>query len=272
MSSTIGILQGRLTPSLNRGIQFFPEKEWEKEFPIAKKIGFECIELLIKLENYETNPLFTDTGIKQINTLKQQNSLTTPSVHAFYNQADWYPEVIEKIIQQANLTGAKVVLVSFFKNNALQTESDKITARKQLSKAVHLAEKTNIKIAIETELVAEELKQLVESFESPAIGVYYDLGNMASLGVSLEAEISLLKKLIVGVHIKDRLKNGGESVLLGDGDTDFETAFDALASIGYNGPYIIQGTRHPSFDDITLNENYLNFIREKLSLNTKDNG
>ncbi len=261
----IGILQGRLTPSNGRGIQFFPDNEWEKEFETARTIGFSCIELLIKEQGYSANPLFTKLGVERIMTLKKEHSIETLSIHGFYSLESWYPDVYCELIKTAAHLGAKVVLVSFFGNKTLHTELDKSRARTQLARPIQCAEEHGISIAVEAEIVATELKQFIESFNSPSIGIYYDIGNMASMNIDLRADILTLGPLIKGVHIKDRKRDGGESVRLGTGDADFDAAFDALRLIGYNGPYIIQGARDTDIDDITLNTNYLTFTSKRIT-------
>ena len=56
MTSRIGIMQGRLSRPLNGRIQSFPINTWEKEFYLAKEIGFELIEWVLD-ENIKDNPI-----------------------------------------------------------------------------------------------------------------------------------------------------------------------------------------------------------------------
>src|SRR3989344_665289 len=102
MKNPIGILQGRLTPSSGRGIQFFPYENWESEFKIAREIGFDCIELLVKKNEFSKNPLSSLSGIKRINELKQKFKLETPSVHGFYSKDPDYLETLKKIIEASH--------------------------------------------------------------------------------------------------------------------------------------------------------------------------
>ena len=41
---SFGIMQGRLTPSQGKGIQFFPFDHWEKEFELGAMIGINEVE------------------------------------------------------------------------------------------------------------------------------------------------------------------------------------------------------------------------------------
>jgi hexulose-6-phosphate isomerase len=55
-------------------------------------------------------------------------------------------------------------------------------------------------------------------------------------------EFAAYGKRITDVHIKDRMRGGG-SVVLGTGDTDFDTFFALLGEVGYDGPLIMQAYR-----------------------------
>ena len=256
----LGILQGRLTPSPDGSIQFFPE-DWQAEFPVAKKIGFDCVELLVKAKKYKKSPLWYYGGISELSWLSGGNRLYLPSVHGFYEKSDGYPMVLGSIINSAHKIGASVVLVSFFKENTLKTLEDKQSARTLLKRALSICKNTGVQIGIESEMPASELLDFVSSFNDPHIGVYYDIGNMASVGVDVPGEISLLGSHIVGVHVKDRMPNGGETVPLGMGCADIFGAFKALERVDYVRPFIIQGARSENKDDVVLNQTYFELCK-----------
>ena len=54
---SLGIMQGRLTSTLGRGIQFFPFEEWKEEFKAAQEIGIDEIEWIFDYPDYQKNPL-----------------------------------------------------------------------------------------------------------------------------------------------------------------------------------------------------------------------
>lgn len=257
----VGILQGRLTPSNGRGIQFFPYENWENEFKLAREIGFDCIELLVKKNEFSKNPLSSPSGITRINELKKEFSLEILSVHGFYSKDPGYPEILKQLIDSTSQLGGKVILISFFDENILATEDDKKLALKQLKEPLGFASRYNIRLGIETELEAHGLKSFIDSFNHPAVGIYYDIGNMASMGVDTVKEIKFLGKDICGVHAKDRKVDQEESVPLGEGAANFPAGFRALKLIGYNGPFIIQGARKEGVDDIELNRHYFEYIK-----------
>src|SRR3989344_2609245 len=128
----LGILQGRLTPSLDGSIQFFPQN-WQNEFALARAIGFSCLEWLIKGEEVESNPLLDPAGSTVIRKLSDYHQLEILSVHAFFEKNQLYSSILAKIIRAAAGIGAKTVLVSFFKQNSLASQANQDLAQAQLS-------------------------------------------------------------------------------------------------------------------------------------------
>lgn len=260
----IGILQGRLTPSSDDSIQFFPHNNWQNEFGIAGEIGFDCVELLVKADSFESNPLWEPLEVQKTQELARENGLYIPSVHAFFKKSEEYSKILGKIINHSSILGVRTILISFFGENALVSEKDKNLARELLKNVLRLCEEKDIHLGIETEMETLELLRFVQSFKHPNVGVYYDIGNMASMGMDVAEEILWFGEYIRGVHIKDRKSHGGETVPLGEGCVDFGGAFKALKLIGYNGPLIIQGARKMGVDDVELNCGYLGFCRDLL--------
>ena len=55
-------------------------------------------------------------------------------------------------------------------------------------------------------------------------------------------ELDAYGERITDIHIKDRTLGGG-SVILGEGDADFEKFFNKLKEFNYHGPFIMQAYR-----------------------------
>ena len=66
LTNNIGIMQGRLSPPIDDKIQAYPAKTWQREFEIAKEIGYSAIEWIVE-NPLEENALMSDSGIKEIN-------------------------------------------------------------------------------------------------------------------------------------------------------------------------------------------------------------
>ena len=70
-------MQGRLTPSSNNQIQFFPWNNWENEFTLARN-RVDLIEWTIDEYNIHENPIFKN--LKKIEELCHVNNISVKSV------------------------------------------------------------------------------------------------------------------------------------------------------------------------------------------------
>lgn len=254
----IGILQGRLTPSRNGKLQFFPVEGWEAEFPLAREIGFGAIEPLVTFDDRERHPLWTAEGTRNLIAVARAQGIALPSVHGFFKWRHHGEESVQallRLLPAVREIGAKTVLISLFDENALRNGDDQRAVIRALQPLADRAVELGIRLGLEAEIPAQEFGEFVRQCNHPAIGIYYDIGNMVSMGVDVPAEIRLLGPLIVGVHVKDRAIGGG-TVPLGRGAANFPEIFKALRDIGYSRPLIIQGSRDQDRDDVLLNREY----------------
>ncbi len=264
----IGVLQGRLTPSRGRGIQFFPDDNWEREFEDAASIGLSSIELLIRPQGLRTHPLMSTEGRARLKELTVSTGVTVPSVHGYFQAEDQYPGDMLDAVRATAEIGARVMLISFFKEKKLSSTADDTwkRAHELLAPVAAAAKESGVQLGIEAELPAATLVQFISRALAPeAFGVYYDLGNQCAYGFPVAEEILQLNERIVGVHVKDRLPNNdpaveSKTVSLGQGCADFKGAFSALKEIGYSRPLIIQGARGEDGDELRRNKTYKEFI------------
>jgi len=263
----IGVLEGRLTPSRGRGVQFFPDDNWQQEFDDAKKIGLSAIELLVRPKGLREHPLLTSEGRARLQELSHSTGIMIPSVHGYYMPEDEYAKDIVDIVYATAEIGANVVLVSFFHEKKLSASQDSTwdRAHQLLTPASKAAKDCGVQLGIETELSAETILDFIDRALVPeAFRVYYDLGNQFACGFPVADEIRMLKDRVVGIHVKDRLPNTdpgveSKSVPLGEGCADFEEAFSALRDIGYSQPLIIQGAGGEDGKELERNKKYREF-------------
>ena len=62
-------MQGRLLQKYNNRFQAHPVGYWQEEFPLAQKLGLDCIELILDLNDINLNPLMSPEGLKEIKKL-----------------------------------------------------------------------------------------------------------------------------------------------------------------------------------------------------------
>ncbi|OGV56558.1 MAG: hypothetical protein A2X49_06695 [Lentisphaerae bacterium GWF2_52_8] len=115
-----------------------------------------------------------------------------------------------------------------------------------INELLPLAEELKVGIALENVwnrflFSPMEWKFYLEQFNSPMLGIYFDVGNCC-LYVRPEDYIEMLGQRIKAVHIKNWQGEdaGGNLHGFGDdisrGEVDFKAVFDALKRISYSGP------------------------------------
>jgi len=117
-------------------------------------------------------------------------------------------------------------------------------ARERVRKLIPAAEEAKVVIALENVwnnfcVKPPLLKWLVESFRSPWVRAYFDIGNHVKYLVPPEQWIRELGPLLAKVHVKDYRLNaegrGGDWARVGEGSVDWPAVRRALEGAGYSG-------------------------------------
>jgi hexulose-6-phosphate isomerase len=246
-------MQGRLTESKGRGIQFFPFENWENEFYIAAELGLNEIEFIFDYDRYEENPLYTKEGIKSINKLIGETGVVVNSIccdyfmrRAFYKAASSRDAVLtenkkmlNRIMVSCKSIGAHIVEIPLVDASSIKTKEEQDLF---VSFIVDLAKDANVIIDLETDYDPVSFRNLLQDINLKNVKANYDSGNSSGLGYDPYYEITTLSAYISNIHIKDR-KYKGVSVSLGQGDADFDKLFSGLREIKYSGSYILQAAR-----------------------------
>lgn len=117
------------------------------------------------------------------------------------------------------------------------------------------AEREGIVIGLENYLSAEDNMTIIDRVGSPAVQVYYDVGNSTDKGRDILKEIRILGKLICEFHAKDA------GHMLGQGRIDFKEVRKAIDDIGYSGWIQIEAARpHGLIEDYRAHHRYLRGI------------
>jgi len=115
-------------------------------------------------------------------------------------------------------------------------------AKEAVAQLIPTAEQLGVAIGIENVwnkflLSPLEMRDFIDSFDSQAVGSYFDAGNVLLTGYP-DQWIRILGSRIVRVHVKDFKKSVGTAegfVDMLEGDVDFEAVKAALAEVGYDG-------------------------------------
>lgn len=250
MNNPIGILQGRLTPSNGRGIQFFPseEGEWEFEFERAGELGLSHIQWACDTVE---NPIL-DAGFRKKVLVKiDQTGIPVKNMDVQFlvklDIAQCSEELIERVCQAVAEINAGNVEIPLLESSSLLDSSKRVERLSVLERFIKAAQRHAVHIAIETDLPPQELTEILTVL--PSISVVYDSGNSAHMGYDVSEEFAAYRQRVSNIHIKDRLRGGG-SVALGTGNADFPRLFEVLKRMEYAGPITLQPARGADGDEI----------------------
>jgi len=174
------------------------------------------------------------------------------------------PAWLEQSIDAAKDLGAKDILVAFFGRGSLGSrgnikKADVDVVVERLKAAAPRAKDAGVRLCIENELTAQQNADILDRINSPAVTVYYDVGNITNNGYDVPAEIRFLKDRISIFHFKD----GGN--YLGQGKVKYPEIAAAMKDINYQG-WIVMETSNPSRDAVADAKRNAEFIRKLLKL------
>ncbi len=271
----IGIMQGRLSPPTDRHIQFFPVDTWREEFFLAREARLSCIEWIYEFGTDALNPLGTDEGILSIRQIVEASGVAVWSICADYYMAaqlvlpDGTPnnkniQHLIWLIRRADLLGARYMVLPFVDSSSLKSPQEIEGLIEVLRMVVPVAERAEVELHLETDLLPENLVEVLESLSHPMIRANYDIGNSASLGRHPTAEFILIGPWLGSVHVKDRVLGGG-TVPLGTGAADFPTCFSLICATNFRGPFILQTAREDGQSEVALAIRNRRFVQEQLT-------
>jgi len=153
--------------------------------------------------------------------------------------------------------GLRVVLIAFFGKGDLDmartAEIDHVV--QTLKQLAPQAEKKGVILGLENYLSAEDNRTILDRVGSPAVQVYYDVGNSTDKGRDVVKEIRALGPRICEFHAKDA------GYMLGQGRIDFHAVRKAIDDAGYRGWLQIEAaTPHGLIPDYRADCKYLRGI------------
>jgi L-ribulose-5-phosphate 3-epimerase len=249
----IGIMQGRLSPAIDKKIQAFPLETWREEFAIASDCGFQMIEWVFDDTEITNNPIFSEERRAEICQLIEKFNVTVPSICCDYFMT--YPlqaedlsvrlksrKVLVELIKISGEIGIKYIELPMIGKAGVEEKQNAKIILELLDDISALLEKHNIYILLELSLKPEEVLQFINQVSSDMIQINYDTGNSAYWGYDVKKEIPVYGSQIGNVHIKDCTPEE-YSVPLGKGNVDFEQSCELLKKAGYTGDFILQTAR-----------------------------
>jgi sugar phosphate isomerase/epimerase len=160
-------------------------------------------------------------------------------------------------IEVCKALNVKVVLIACFAKGELSADDKPSIDRvvDLLKEIAPRAEKVGVLLGLENYMSAEANIGIMDRVGSPAVQVYYDVGNSTDKGYDIFNEIRLLGKRICEFHAKDA------GNMLGKGRIDFKQVRAAMDDIDYRGWIQIEAAApHSIVEDYRADLNYLRGI------------
>lgn len=202
------------------------------KFKLVKDLGYEGLEIHTR----------DKTDRRVFAKARDQSGLP---IHGVLNSSN--PDIVSAI-DLAKYFGADSVLVVAGRVNEKKSYDDNYRETQAIIRsALPHAEKQGMRILVENVwnnflLSPLEMARYLDELESPAVGAYFDVGNVVRFGWP-DQWIRILGSRIAKLDIKEysrklQLEEGlrkGFNVEIGDGDCDWPNVRKALAEIGYTG-------------------------------------
>jgi len=238
----LGIIQGRLTPSVDGHIQEFPIDAWEKEFDIIKILNLNHIEWILTTKSIFNGVL--DFNIKEyspfISSICCDNLITSK----IFNNNFLITE-LNRVCTFANNNNITDLTIPLLEKSELTINNKNYiyNAFKKIGR-----EYKNLNFIFELDCdpkLAQDLTLLLDNFS-----LVFDTGNITTSGYNTIEWLNMNYDKIVNVHLKDRTVMPIETVKPFTGDVDFAEIFDFLANKKYNNLFTLQTAREKETDEM----------------------
>ena len=214
-------------------------------FAVAKRLGADGVEVDVGMEEDDLPILHKKCLQKEYMELVKKEKMEIASFGmvalgwAPYKTDPRWEQWLGDGIEVSKEMGVGVILVPFFGDKDLSGDAEgrKIVARK-LKVLAPKAEKAGVVLGLESWMTAEQNMEIIDSVGSPAVQVYYDVGNSKNKGYDIYKEIRVLGGQICECHAKDY---GNE--MFGKGDIDFRRVREAMDEIGYRGWIVFESSK-----------------------------
>ena len=272
MNSRIGFIQGRLCDQVDGKIQAFPCDEWESEFPAAEALSISLMEWTLDQERLYENPLMTGAGQTRIQALCRESGVAIPSLtgDCFMQAPFWKADDadrqslqsdFEAICRACTEVGIRMIVVPLVDNGRLENRQQEDRLINYLLTQQDFLAQLQLRVIFESDFAPEELARFIDRLPADSFGINYDIGNSAALGFDPGEEFAAYGNRVINVHVKDRVL-GGTTVPLTTGNADFDTVFEPLSRMEYQGNFILQTARAADGDHAAALARYRDMTRD----------
>ena len=154
--------------------------------------------------------------------------------------------------------GADVLMLVFFGHCAIEQKTEQRAVIAPLREACRMAQDAGIVLGFENTISAKDNLAILEEVHSPALKIWYDIGNSTNIGhFNVPEEIRLLgRERICAFHIKDKS-------YLDTGAVPVRGALEAIRDIGFTGFAMLE-TSAPTGDRLADAKRNLEILRRDM--------
>jgi hexulose-6-phosphate isomerase len=239
----IGIIDGALTKD-------YDMVRWDRTHQLAHELGFDGLELGVAAR-YDQSQLWDPAGRRRLGRLAEEAGITTPSIclHAYWHYSFASPDaavrerarrIADEAATAAAELDAKRILIPLTCPPGVPTADARARWVEGIGACSRAAEAARVAFCLENVGCAfadepEQIIDLVDAINSPAVMVYYDPGNAVKRRQDPLEGIRLYAQRLGQLHVKEM---GG--TYLGEGQVPWPQIIAELTRIGYDGWLVLE--------------------------------
>jgi sugar phosphate isomerase/epimerase len=211
-------------------------------FAVAEQIGFQGIQVTLGKPIGPDRLVMSDEELQRriLQASKQHHVAITSTyldiLHRDCLQSNQAAKTwVREAIRITRALHGEIVELAFFFKCGLNSAADIDGLVNALRELAPEAQHNGITLGVENTLPAEENIRLLDRVGSPAVKIWYDIGNATNMGhFDVPHEIRLLgQERICQIHVKDK-------GYLGTGSVDVKGCLEAARDIGYTGWFVFE--------------------------------
>ncbi|MFB3881798.1 MAG: sugar phosphate isomerase/epimerase family protein [Armatimonadota bacterium] len=221
-------------------------KPWSELFDEARRLRFDGVELDLRVDSYRNSEVWSEAGRRALLDRSRKTgveiaSVCMASVAGLMTKPETHEQGVQAVAdlrRYCDQLGAGVILFPMIKHTDQSEESAMQLWRDGFSAALSRSSGAKAKVGMESVgrvgRSAEQMLEVIESVDSPDLGVYFDVGNADYQSFDPIDQISKLGRHIFQIHVKEI---GAE---MGEGKLDFPAIFAAIKGIGFDGYLMLE--------------------------------
>jgi hexulose-6-phosphate isomerase len=202
------------------------------KFQLLRELEFDGVEIRTRDE----------ADVNEVLAARDETGLP---IHGVVNSSN--PDIRTAVDRSKRYGGTSVLVVAGRVNKQMSYDDNYREWSARLKENAPYAEDQGIRLLVENVwndflLSPLEMARFIDEIDSPAVGVYFDVGNVVRFGYPeqwIRILGSRIGKLDIKEYSRDLQRNEGLwkgfNVEIGDGDADYPAVREALAEIGYEG-------------------------------------